>query len=91
MSASWENPVTWLKWLRLCSQFSNSPETSGMLLPVFSSKLNDAESKTAAPIEQKQQAQALKQLWKCWTLHDRKQVGEGEAILVPSPIEKLQL
>jgi len=62
-----------------------------MLLPVFSSKLNDAESKSGSIMEQKQQAQALKTtLENVGRFTIAKQVGEGEAILVPSPIE-LQL
>jgi len=48
-----------------------------MLLPVFSSKLNDAESKSSS-IEQKQQAQALKTtLENVGRFTIAKQVGEG--------------
>jgi len=62
-----------------------------MPLLVFSSKLNDAESKNGS-VEQKQQAQTLKTaLENVGRFTIAKQVGEGDAILEPSPTEKLQL
>jgi len=46
----------------------------------------------AAPLEQKQQAQTLKTaLENVGRFTIAKQVGEGDAILEPSPTEKLQL
>jgi len=90
MSASWENPVTWLKW-QLCSQFSNSPETSGECYCQYSQKLNDAERAEQHSGTEATSPSAQNNFGNVGRFTIAKQVGEGEAILVPSPIEKLQL